>query len=244
MFSKKRFSLLSVVFVLSFLVCGPVSAMGGPAPTTKPAQTSVDTGGRFLIDNFESGNLRSPREWWTFDIKKAEVVSNSNYKDGDAQVASSVGNYSLLCQGEAKNWYVGGCGTYLAKEGQDLSKYNFLQVDIYGGGPGSGTFKVELLDDDNRNWQVEQDPAKSYSPVYDDKFVYDVVVDWQGWKKVIIPLADFVDSNPGVGDDVWNPQQKDGSGGLLQLQFVCLAATDKGMLKYNLDNIMLLSSDK
>jgi hypothetical protein len=221
--------------ILSF----PAGAMGGPAPK-KPAAPVAMAEKVFLIDDFESGNLKSPREWWTFDIEKSEAASNRDLKAGDESVAAAVGNYSLLLSGLAKNWYAGGCGTYLAKENQDLSRYNSFSMDIYGNGPGSGTLKVELIDDDNRNWQAEQDPAKNYAPVYDDKFVNEVRVDWNGWKKVVIPFADFVDDNPMVGDDIWNPLQVTGSGGLLQVQFICIANSDKGKVDYNVDNVSLL----
>jgi len=235
-----------LVLVSWLLVIESVGAMGGPAPK-KPEEAKppvVLAEKVFLIDNFESGSLKSPREWWTFDIEKAQIASNKELKAGDEKVASQVGNYSLLLSGMAKNWYAGGCGTYLAKEKQDLSKYNYLSLDIYGNGPGSGTLKIELLDDDNNNWQVEQDPAKNYAPVYDDKFVYEVKVDWTGWKRVLIPIADFSDENPLIGDDIWNPYQLGGSGGLLQMQFICLASTDKGKVNYNVDNVMLTVEGK
>jgi hypothetical protein len=159
-------------------------------------------------------------------------------------VAAGVGSYSLLLKGPATNWYAGGCGSYIAKENQDLSKYNSFVIDIYGNGEGSGTVKIELFDDDNSNWQVEQDPAKSYAPIYDDKLVYSVSVDWSGWERVSIPLDDFVDDNPGVGDDIWNPAQSDDSGGFLQIQFVCIASTDTGMINLNADNISLSVSEE
>ncbi len=230
----KRFYVAMIL--CSFALVAAAGAMGGPAPkkpTTGPTLLAEKV---FLIDNFESGSIKSPREWWTFDIEKAEAVSNKDLKAGESL---DVGNYSLLLSGPAKNWYAGGVGTYIAKENQDLSKYSNFSLDVYGNGPGSGTLKVELYDDDNRNWQAEQDPAKNYAPIYDDKWVYEVRVDWNGWKKVSIPFADFSDDNPMVGDDVWNPAQGGGSGGLLQLQFICIAGSDKGKINYNVDNVML-----
>lgn len=238
-----NFGIWTLVFVwmLGFGILDlPAKAMGGPAPKKPAAPTVAMAEKVFLIDDFESGNLKSPREWWTFDIEKAEAVSNRDLQAGDEKVAAGVGNFSLLLSGLAKNWYAGGCGTYLAKENQDLSKYNNFSMDVYGNGPGSGTLKVEIIDDDNRNWQVEQDPAKNYAPVYDDKFVNEVRVDWNGWKKVVIPFADFMDDNPMVGDDIWNPLQVSGSGGLLQVQFICIANSDKGKVDYNVDNISLM----
>lgn len=242
---------ICLVLVSCSLVIAPteVGAFGGPAPkksveaAVKPVVKSV-LGTNFVIDDFESGNLKSPQAWWTFDIAVAKPVANDKYKKGDKKVVANVGSYSLLFKGKAKNWYTGGAGTYLAKENVDLSQYNSFVLDVYGNGPGSGTLKIELLDDDNNNWQVEQDPAKAYAPVYDDKYVYDVVVDWKGWKKLTILFDDFVDDNANVGDDVWNPQQTDGSGGLLQLQFICLGAKDDGLVNINVDNIALSVSEE
>ena len=232
-----------LVVLLICLVLGITMAHGfGSAPPKKPETGPTVLAEKvFLIDNFESGSIKSPREWWTFDVEKAEAASN---KDLTAGEKLDVGSYSLLLSGPAKNWYAGGCGTYIAKENQDLSKYSNFSLDVYGNGPGSGTLKIELFDDDNRNWQAEQDPAKNYAPIYDDKWVYEVRVDWNGWKRVSIPFADFTDDNPMVGDDVWNPGQAGGSGGLLQLQFICLASSDKGKVNYNADNIMLTTGEK
>jgi hypothetical protein len=229
-------------FAVSCVLASSAMGFGGPPPAqNKPG--AAEKAGFFLIDDFESGSLQAPRKWWTFDIKDAGVVPNANLKGGETAVAEKTGKYSLKFSGEASNWYVGGCGVYIAKEGQDLSKYSALQMDIYGNGEGSGTLKIELFDDDNGNWQVEQDPAKSYAPVYDDKLVCTVKVDWEGWRRVDLALDDFVDDNPGVGDDIWNPQQANGSGGLLQLQFIALAGAQKGVVNFNLDNILLTGAD-
>ncbi|MDD5383069.1 MAG: CIA30 family protein [Candidatus Margulisbacteria bacterium] len=239
--NKVKVGMLVLLLVIGCLSLSAGAMSGGAPPkNVEPVQL----GNAYLIDNFESGSLKSPREWWTFDIKKAGIAPNAGLTAGDEKVAQAVGKYSLALQGNAKSWYVGGCGTYLAKEGQDLSKYSSLQIDVYGNGEGSGTVKLELLDDDNKNWQIEQDAAKSYAPMYDDKYSYSLTVDWNGWKRVTIPFADFVDDNPGVGDDVWNPQQKDDSGGVLQVQVVCIAPTDKGSVNYNLDNIYLTVQEK
>lgn len=226
---------LVIVWSLVFGLWSLVVAMGGPAP--KRVSRGAGQAGVLLVDDFESGSLRAPREWWTFDIQKAEIENNKTLREGEEKVLGEAGNYSLGLEGTASNWYAGGCGTYLAKENQDLSKYNFLRLDIYGNGPGSGTLKSELYDDDNNNWQPEQDPSNNYVPVYDDKLVYDLSIDWEGWKRVYIPIADFADDNSGVGDDIWNPQQSGGSGGLLQLQFICIGGSDVGSINYNVDNI-------
>ncbi|MBN3032839.1 MAG: CIA30 family protein [Candidatus Saganbacteria bacterium] len=229
------------------LVCGVLVsaalAMGGPAPgagapaAESPAAAPVMAEKVFLVDDFESGSIKSPREWWTFDLQKAAPVSNSELKDGDEKVAAGVGNYSLLLSGPAKSWYAGGVGTYLAKESQDLSKYSDVQLDIYGNGPGSGTLKIEVVDDDNSNWVVEAD--QKFKPTKDDLWSYELKVDWNGWKQVPVPFSDFVLENPSAGDGVWNPQQTGGSGGLLQMQFICLASASDGKINFNVDNILM-----
>lgn len=199
---------------------------------------------KLLIDDFESGSLKKPRDWWTFDLQKVKVNSNDGLTKGDKSVAQQVGKYSLQLAGRTTDWYAGGCGTYLAQEGKDLSSYDAVQLDIFGYGPGSGTLKIELVDDDNRNWQTEQDPKKNYALTSDDKFVYDVKVDWSGWQRVTAPFADFYDDNEGVGDDVWNPQSKSGSGGLLQMQFICLGAKAKSDVQFSVDNVSLSAGGK
>ena len=247
----KRFVLSGFVFV--FLVTAVLAMGGRPAgspkvvenATARPTElASILGAGTFLIDDFESGSLQSPKQWWTFDMQKVAVEGNSSLTDGDPGVVVKKGRYSQHLQGVCKNWYAGGVGVYFAKPDQDLSKFSTFQIDIFGNGEGSGTVKVELADDDNNNWQIEQDPSKSYAPIYDDKFVYNIVVDWQGWRHVVIPFNDFVDDNPGVGDDIWNLQQSRGSGGLLQLQLVCLGAKDNSNINFFFDNIQLGENER
>lgn len=227
------------LFLSCLLFVSAANAFGGPPPA-KPAGVA----GVFLIDNFESGSLSTPRDWWTFDLKKVEAAGNTALTEGEPKVVAAVGKYSLHLVGEAKSWYAGGCGVYFARENQDLSGYNFLSLDVYGRGEGSGTIKVELLDDDNNNWQVEQDAAHGYAPTKDDKYIYSIVVDWPGWKRVAIPLADFVDDNPGVGDNIWNPTQQNGSGGLVQMQLICVTTKEKGKIDLYVDNINLSNSEQ
>jgi len=230
---KKRYI---VILIMIFISAGVAQGMGEKAPPKSDPSKS------FLIDDFESGSIKSPREWWTFSIGKAAADPNRELKKGDPRVASQVGNYSLLLSGAARDRFVGGCGTYLAKGGQDLSKYNNFQMDIYGRGRDSGELSIELIDDDNHNWQRGEDP-KSYAPLYDDKFVYRLKVDWEGWKRVSVPLADFKDANPKVGDDIWNPAQTGGSGGLLQMEFLVYAQEAAGRVELNLDNICLAQGE-
>lgn len=215
---------------------------GGPAPkvpenSPAPVARAV-MGESFLIDNFENGDFTTNPVWWKFDNITPKVVENTGYKSGDADVVKEIGQYSLKIVGTARNWYAGGMGTYLAKEGQDLGVYNTLQLDVYGHGVGSGTIKIELVDDDKGNWKIERD-AKGL-PLYDDQFSYNLTVDWDGWRRVGIPVSDFTLENPGRGNGVLILSPVNKGGGLLQIQFVFLGAKESGPLGFNLDNIRLV----
>lgn len=230
MLNKKFFIVFGVwVLLLGFSL---VWAMGGPVPRGQ------STG--YLIDNFEGGKFSVSPAWWVFDNISPEVVSAPGLRGGDPQIAREAGNYSLLLRGQTKNdWYAGGLGVYFARPGQDLSQYRNLQLDIFGFGPGQGTLKIELFDDDNNNWDMEQNTREAYVPLLDDRFSTEMRVDWTGWKRVVIPLAELRDDNPGVGDGLWNPEQARGSGGLLQLQFIGITSVKIGTLQYAVDNITL-----
>jgi len=225
-----------VLFFAMVIVLIFASGFAGPPPQEQKRGTEVDV---YMIDDFEDGNYTSNPEWWKFDNVNPNVVDNSSYQKGDPASISKIGKYSLNITGNASDWYAGGIGTYIARRGVDLSKYNTLQMDIYGNGVGSGTIKIELNDDDNNNWQIEQDPNANFANIYDDKFTYSLIVDWSGWKRVQVPISDFIDENPGVGDDIWDPEQSGGSGGLVQMQLICIGSKKVGMLKYNIDNVSL-----
>lgn len=228
----KKITVLVLVSMMFFAY-----GFAGPSPQ-KPADKNAgpDT---YIIDDFEDGNYTSNPEWWKFDNVNPNVVDNADYQKGDPISLAAIKKYSLSIIGNASNWYAGGLGTYVARRGIDVSKYNAFQMDVYGNGAGSGTMKIEMNDDDNGNWQIEQDPNANFANLYDDKFSYTLIVDWSGWKRVVIPVADFVDENPGVGDDIWNPEQASGSGGLIQMQLVCIGSKKIGVLKYNIDDIAL-----
>ncbi|MFC1767732.1 hypothetical protein ACFLZ2_04180 [Candidatus Margulisiibacteriota bacterium] len=228
----KKLIVLAVSLILVF-ACG----FAGPAPE-KSSNTGADSG-MYMIDDFEDGNYTSNPEWWKFDNVNPNVVSNDDYQKGDPISLEQIKKYSLNITGNASDWFAGGMGTYIARRGIDLSKYNTFMMDVYGNGAGSGTLKIEINDDDNGNWQIEQDPNANFANIYDDKFSYSLIIDWSGWKRVKIPVSDFIDENPGVGDDIWDPEQIGGSGGMVQLQLVCIGSKKIGVLKFNVDNISL-----
>lgn len=202
-----------------FLVVLAALAWAMSSPPAKSPQ--VVSNGIAVVDDFEDGNFLKAPEWWVFDNVTLTITSDRKLK----------------VSGKASDWYVGGMGTYLYSGERDLSQYQTLTMDVYGSGPDSGTVKIELYDDDNNNEQIEQDPKKGYTPVYDDRYVHELKVTWSGLKKVSIPFSEFVDNNPGQGDNVWNPQQKGGSSGLTQMQLIFMASSKTGKVDLTIDNI-------
>lgn len=198
--------------------------------TITASVTSFADPQRFTLDDFEDADPNRNPEWWSFDRIELGVVKHPPGK-------SNLGRHSLSVLGQAKDWYVGGLGTYLAKKDQDLSIYSVLELDIRGRGADSGRIKFELIDDDNGNWKVEQD--KDWIPLSDDRFVFELSVDWKGWKHVRIPFTKFKVDNPGRGDGIWNPTQAGGSGGLLQLQLIAIGSSSTGDFNVDIDNVAL-----
>lgn len=220
-----------VIGYWSLVINGEAAAMGSPVPR-RPVTAGM------LIDDFESGAIPA---WWKFDGVSVEVISTAGLNEGDYELKKEGGLYALKVTGKNKkiDWYVGGGGLYFARPGRDLTLYRNLEMNIYGYGPGQGTVKIELYDDDNYNWEIEQNSQEAFAPIYDDRFAAEVRVDWFGWKKVIIPLTDFIDTNAGVGDDLWNPGQVGQSGGLLQLQLISISSNKRSAVQYAIDNIRL-----
>ena len=232
----KNLSLALLLLLCSLVFAPSVYGLGGPAPSG-PGSSGSNV---YMIDDFEDGDYTSNPEWWKFDSISPKVVNNADYQDGDPVSLAEIKKFSLNISGSCSDWYCGGIGTYTARKGVDFSRYNTFQMDIYGNGPGSGTIKIELNDDDNGNWQIEQDPKKGFANIYDDKFSYNQTVDWRGWKRGSIPGADFIDENSGIGGDVWTPDQNGGSGGLIQMQMIFIGPKKAGNIRMNIDNVSLV----
>jgi len=188
-----------------------------------------------LIDNFEDGNFNSDPKWWRFGDLNLEAMKNPQAQSRDL-ISESCGDYSLKLSGKTNNWYIGGLGTDI---GVDGSKFSRFQMDVYGHKKYVGKLKVEIFEDDNMNYAIEQDPQKGYEPVYDDKWVAEVNVQGEGFTRVSIPFTAFRDANPGVGDGVWNPDQEKGSGGLMKIQIVALSEGQQGGIDCSIDNLLL-----
>lgn len=221
--------LLRSIIVVFLFVSLSTSCLAFGAPPKKAPKTE-NSSIAIIIDNFEDGTLQEDPEWWIFD-KISLSSSRSNAK----------GALCLEVKGKTNDWYVGGLGTYIAKPERDFSAFSSIEMDIYGYGPNSGKIKIELYEDDNGNWQIEQNPKKGYVPVFDDRFSYELDITWDGWKTVKIPLSDFVDNNPKAGDNIWNPQKIGKSGGLAQIQIIVLANSKAGSVHFLLDNLRFSS---
>jgi len=188
-----------------------------------------------VVDNFENNlDLKTP-EWWRFDNVTTAVEKNPAFRPGDS-VAKSCGKYSMVMKGSARDWYCGGTGTYV---GLDASSYTGLEVCVFGYGEGSGRLKIELYDDDKGSWETKYD--KEWKPIKDDMWIFEQNVDWRGWKKVYIPFSSFTLFNPKRGDGKINFDQSNGSGGLLQIQFILIAGSKDGEANVRLDNIQLVT---
>ena len=189
----------------------------------------------YLIDNFESGKFNEGPKWWRFGDLKIAVVTNPSQEARDL-IAESCGEYSLNISGDTDNYYIGGIGTNLNVDAADFTRF---QIDISGDNDLNGKLKVEFFDDDNNNYAVEQDPKNNYMPVHDDKWVAEIRIQGRGFTRVSIPFTAFRDVNPGIGDDIWNPAQQHGSGGLAQMQVVAIAEDKTGKLDFEIDNLLL-----
>lgn len=187
-----------------------------------------------LIDNFEAGRFDRSK-WWKFGALDAQAVENGKL-DGRDLIAESCGEYSLNVVGDAKEWYVGGIGTELDVDGTQFARF---QIDVYGSNNERGKVMIEFFEDDNQNYTIEQDSKNNFAPIHDDKWVTEINVQGEGFTRVSVPFSAFRDANPGVGDDIWNPDKLDGSGGLLKLQIVAISDKQDGRADFKVDNLLL-----
>ncbi|MCS6823965.1 MAG: hypothetical protein NZ529_06685 [Cytophagaceae bacterium] len=98
---------------------------------------------------------------------------------------------------------------YLAKERNPSKPYYLLQDQNYdpkevylnlyvlGYGNGNNYIQFNLLEDDNNDQKFEGNK-------FDDFYIYDLKLDWIGWKLVSIPYSSFLKS--GKGNGVQNPK--------------------------------------
>ncbi|OGB89192.1 hypothetical protein A2625_02610 [candidate division WOR-1 bacterium RIFCSPHIGHO2_01_FULL_53_15] len=200
------------------------------------ALLAVSAGAEFsfyLIDNFESGQAG---KWYRFGGLETTVERNpSSEADSQDTIAESCGDFALKLKSRAAHWFAGGIGTDIYA---DASSFSRFQMDIFGSGAG-GKIKIEVFDDDNDNYSLEQDPSKNWLATKDDKWVAEVPILGKGFTRVSIPFSALKLENPVSGDGLWNPDHKNGSGGLLKVQFVLLTDRETGEVEAGIDNILL-----
>lgn len=206
--------LTTFVFLGLFLASFCVDAVARNRMSYRTGQ-GANLSNVYMIDNFADGDMTETREWFSFGNVSAVVVPSQGKE-------SYLTKYALRLSGKAQQWYVGGVGQYL---GIEAGHYTHLKLVIRGNGLNSGYLRIELFDDDNRNTKIDLS-QETGMPNADDKFVHSILVDWEGWRVVTVPISQFGDSNPGVGDDSFNPIQLAGSAGLLQFQIIVTTAKD------------------
>jgi len=184
----------------------------------------------YPVDDFESGRTEG---WYRFGNVAMRVVENPTLEVTD-QIAESCGRYALQLSGTSENWYVGGAGRELNIDGTPFTR---LQVDLYGSADG-GKLKIELFDDDNFNFSLEQDPQRDWLVTKDDKWVAEVPVLGPGFTRISIPFTAFRLENPGSGNGIFDPNQQGGSGGMLKMQFILLTNQPRGRAEVRVDNIL------
>jgi hypothetical protein len=207
--------LLLIFMIVSLFFSTPLLARG--------AKTLV-------IDNFEDGNITEKPTWFGIGNMQAGV------QETDKIEFRHLEKYAMRMQGETDIYFIGGVGAYL---GIDAASYKYLKLLIRGKGSKTGTIRIELYDDDNNNTVLERHPQVASETAYDDKFIHTLDINWAGWKVVIIPLSEFRDDNQNIGDNIFNPITKNGSGGLLQLQILAFSNEESGNFDIQIDSIKL-----
>lgn len=173
-----------------------------------------------VVDDFEREGC--PR-WWTFgQLELRRVPSEPTGRAG----------HHFEVKGRASGMTGHGFGLF---PDQDVGALRTLNVDVYGHGPGSGRIKFELVEDDNGNWEAEK---VDFVPIYDDRFVREVTVDWQGWRHLVLPVSSFVDDNPRGGNGIFDPERDLTSGGLLEIQLlISPSGAEDDHVQLGIDNL-------
>ena len=64
-----------------------------------------------------------------------------------------------------------------------------------------------------------------------------MVINWQGWKVITIPLSNFVPDSPRIKTRFWDSQTNTAQGTLVQMQFVVLTTQAKGEVDFQIGSI-------
>ena len=183
----------------------------------------------FPLEDFEPGKEFNSGGWHFGNLSTVITPVDSEHI-----LSKYSGKRVLHITGISNDWYVGGWGKSLFIDGAELTN---LHIMIKGNGYDSGRIKIELYDDDNGNEKLEQD--SEFIATKDDRWSIYIPVTWDHWKTMIIPITKFKDDNPGIGDDIWNPDKSNKSGGLLVIQFVLLTNRRAEKVEMFIDDIFL-----
>ncbi|MEK9656877.1 MAG: hypothetical protein VW378_00675 [bacterium] len=184
---------------------------------------------KLLLDDFDNKSFK--KNWKTFgDLKSNIIINNKNkYK--------WLSKNALHLYGKKRKFFIGGIANFLKT---DASTYKTLKISLINKSKKPFQLKIELYDDDNNNHVIELNKTLPYLPSHDDKFVYDQTISKKGLNILYIPLNLFIDMNPMVGDNKWNPNHKNKSGGLIQAQFIFIQEEEHAEIDIEIDNIKLL----
>ena len=208
--------------VLCVTLAGSVLAAAPVAETVKTPNLNPPV---LVIDQFSSGGISKSDTWWKFDRLAITDVTDKETKD----------KY-IMIGGKAQNWYVGGMGTYIAK---DAAGAKALSIKVLGTGKNSGKIKMELVDDDAGSPDVEQDDK--FIPIKDDKFTTkEININWTGWKTITIPVSDLILTNAGAGDGEWNPDTLNDRYGLMTVQIIVVASSASGEVNFGMKDLELI----
>lgn len=216
---------ISVIQWVVSAVCIAIILWGNPQQIDAGIK---DKNNDYLIDDFEDGDLVQLSKWWQFG--KVQVLLSEQEPSAEL----GLGKKLMVLKGTSTGWYVGGVGCRI---GIDATSYSTLKLLVKGIGKASGTLMIELYDDDNHNEVIEK--SKDNIPLYDDKFIYSLHVDWEGFKTVMIPLSRFVDGNYKIGNGIFDPNCLQGSGGLIQMQLILATNKKQGYAQIEIDQIKL-----
>ena len=186
------------------------------------------------IEDFEDNDISNKPKWEFFGNINYEIKKNkSNIK--------WLGKHTLRVTGQGKSFYIAGTTIYLNK---DISDYHTLKFTAKNNVKQTSMIQIELYDDDNNNKYIEVAKTNPDILTKDDKFVYKLDIQGKEWEVLYIPLNAFRDANMTVGDNVWNPQTTNNSGGLVQIQFLFISENKNAEIDMEIDNIKFLSQSK
>lgn len=190
----------------------------------------------YVIDDFDDmdfayDNAKLPA-WFKFDGGSPTVKPIAHTNQNKFSVQGGKDYLSVDGKTSKNDWYVGGIGRDFKK---DVSKYNAIQLLIYGYGKDNGKIAIQIYDVDDKSGKIEQD--SNYIPTNGGMFEAVQTIDWEGWKLVSIPFSDFICKNPKVGNGNFDPEN------LMRVQVIFLPNIKSGPVKFGLDNIAFVDEE-